>query len=867
MYVAKDLQDGRPTTQTDRHEQNAETGDSDLLSRHLNLHRSENRRLDPTRGNNGRRARHACAACAEAKLRCTDTRPCKRCLAKNFVCDRDTPSDPPGHRETTPATVPLNRRQDRSSWTLGQEDSESYIFPGPNHTTNISNPQPANVLSTPMCKSQVIFFFRRFLTQSDGMTDNQTFDPFFGQTGGFDDVLMGTFLHDIVNTNDSVSHLFGTDASAFPDVLHFGCDDLADFPSSTFDRAYLASAPIQAPRPGEERNLTLPLSADPQTPAVRRAVHAGEQAFRESMWLWDPSMEDNSISEQVNLGLSTDHSLLQHRFRELDPRFRLSPRSRDRLLSMVLRTCEPGVQRQVASCFPSVEFLSSILADFRARHVRQISPWIHFDTINLENECEEFLAALICAGAAESHQPDIRRLGSALQEAARVAIFKRLEDDNRHLRELRSIQALLLILIVGLNSASRRKIEIAETLTLSAVTTLRRGERFRNRFDTRSGIDTMQQPETLDARWMKWIQEESFRRLVYHVLFQDAQVSSALFRQPVVSYTEINLVLPCQQDLWNADNSEAWWQATLSSQNASDPTPPTLPQALQDPALISLRRDKIDVQMSLRVLVSIFWLRVWQSIQLRASSSLDTCGAYPPSNDQFFQQLVSHGQNLSLRFSEGSDEMHASVRMILELGLMHLHVSLEDIQLLAGKEGEDQARKAASRLRSWTSLPESRKALFHAGQVAKEAARCPLEFFRGYHAVVVYHASLTMWAYALLSNSQSGRQTPHPGAILDCNGFPTLVQLDENESPEMKRFILVGSATAAIKRYKDKNDTCDVDAPRIVPLTNASDVMMSMAALLATRDQSEHYCIPLVNYLTRLMRSLAKASAAMKLLR
>ncbi|KIV90740.1 hypothetical protein PV10_05366 [Exophiala mesophila] len=709
---------------------------------------------------------------------------------------------------------------------------------------------PANVLSTPMY----------------GMSHNQTFDPFFGQSG-FDDVLMGNFLHDIVNTNDSVSHLFGTNASAFPDVLHFGSDDLADFPSSAFDRTYLTSAPIQGSRPSEGGDLPLSLSTDPQTPAVRRAVHAGEQAFRESMWLWDPSMEDNTISEQANLGLSTDHSVLQHRFRELDPRFRLSQRSRDRLLSMVLRTCESGVQRQVVSCFPSVEFLSFILADFRARHIRQISPWIHFDTINLENECEEFLAALICAGAAESRQPDIRRLGSALQEAVRVAILKRLEDDNRQLRDLRSTQALVLILIVGLNSASRRKIEIAETLTLSAVTTLRRGERFRNRSDTRSGIDTVQQSEPLDARWMKWIQEESFKRLVYHVLFQDAQVSSALFRQPIVSYTEINLVLPCPQDMWNANNAETWWQATLRSQSASDPTPPTLPQALHDPALISLRRDKIDVQMSLRVLVSIFWLRVWQSIQLRAASSLDMYGASPPSSDQFFQQLVSHGQSLSLRFSEGSDEMHASIRMILELGLMHLHVSLEDIQLLAGKEGEDQARKAASRLRSWISLPESRKALFHAGQVAKEAARCPLDFFRGYHAVVVYHASLTMWAYALLSNSQSERQSPQLGTVLEYNGLTTLVQLDENETPEIKRFILLGSATAAIKRYKDKDDICDVDVPQIVPLTNASDVMMSMAALLATRDESEHYCIPLVNYLTRLMRSLAKASTAMKLLR
>jgi hypothetical protein len=688
----------------------------------------------------------------------------------------------------------------------------------------------------------------------------QSQDPFLGFDDGFDDIFMGNFLNGIINANPGGDPMPSSSIDILPDVLNFGFDGFAGSPSSI--------TPIQTGGPVQEKDRPSSSRGSTETPAVRRAAHAGEQAFRESIWLWDPSMGDSSVSEQIHLALPRDHSDAQYHIREVDAGLRISTMTRDRLLSMILSTCELRVQRQVVRCFPSTEFLSCLLADCQSRHALQISPWIHFPTLDLDNESEEFLAALICAGAADSRLSAVRKLGFALQEATRLAIMKKFEEDNRHLRDLRSIQALLLLLIVGLNSASRRKIEIAESSTLAAVTMLRRGGRFWN---TRDNLSLLRNDETHnqspEIQWNKWAEDESYKRLAYHVLFQDVQTSSALYRQPVISYSEVNLTMPCSEEVWQAKSAAAWQQQILTRRDQPSVQPLTLHSCIKDLGLLSLYRGHIDVRMSLRVMVTIFWSRVWQFIQMRSISSLEENSSSAGTTNFLQQKLVATSQDIIVRFYEDPNSMHPCVKMMLEVGLMHLHVSLEDIQHLAGKEGEEHARRAATRLRSWIGQRDSRQALFHAGQIAKAAAQCPSQYLRGFHAVMIYHASLTMWAYALLATSQTASSTSqrplYPSADIQLPG----IRLDGDETSHLKRFILLGIGNARIQRYSNGSGSSLTDEPPTISLTDAAEVMRSMAGLLSSLDKSEHYCVPIVSYLTRLMHSLAKASAAMKLLR
>ena len=97
-----------------------------------------------------------------------------------------------------------------------------------------------------------------------------------------------------------------------------------------------------------------------------------------------------------------------------------------------------------------------------------------------------------------------------------------------------------------------------------------------------------------------------------------------------------------------------------------------------------------------------------------------------------------------------------------EILRMNLCVGFEDLQNLAGKEGEEEARRALPSLRKWFSSPDSRQAMWHAGQIvfatrlpnARELrARMRDIWLRDFFAVALYHASLAFWAYGLLARA------------------------------------------------------------------------------------------------------------------
>ena len=95
--------------------------------------------------------------------------------------------------------------------------------------------------------------------------------------------------------------------------------------------------------------------------------------------------------------------------------------------------------------------------------------------------------------------------------------------------------------------------------------------------------------------------------------------------------------------------------------------------------------------------------------------------------------------------------------------MMSLHVCLDDIQLFAGRAGEDEARKIYPQVRTWTQDSESRKAVWHAGQVFHHAKKFEKTRLRDFYAVAVYHSTLVLWVWGMVTSGtsrQSGLATP-----------------------------------------------------------------------------------------------------------
>jgi hypothetical protein len=88
---------------------------------------------------------------------------------------------------------------------------------------------------------------------------------------------------------------------------------------------------------------------------------------------------------------------------------------------------------------------------------------------------------------------------------------------------------------------------------------------------------------------------------------------------------------------------------------------------------------------------------------------------------------------------------------------MSLAVSVEDIEILAGKEGDGEARRMRRRMRRWTDTRASREAVWCAGQVLRFFR--PLRKVTSFHVVLAYQAGLVLYAFAKLLDRAENNET------------------------------------------------------------------------------------------------------------
>jgi hypothetical protein len=137
--------------------------------------------------------------------------------------------------------------------------------------------------------------------------------------------------------------------------------------------------------------------------------------------------------------------------------------------------------------------------------------------------------------------------------------------------------------------------------------------------------------------------------------------------------------------------------------------------------------------------------------------------------------------------------------LILNLLQLNLHVSLDDLQLLMGKEGDDQARRMLPKLQRWSKEPVSRQALWHAAQIFRYAKAFPTGRLKEIYAIAVQHAALCLWAHGVVTKAtMASTMRGHPDANVPAAHDSSLVFLDGEESDLVHTFITTGQGTAAI---------------------------------------------------------------------
>lgn len=279
-----------------------------------------------------------------------------------------------------------------------------------------------------------------------------------------------------------------------------------------------------------------------------------------------------------------------------------------------------------------------------------------------------------------------------------------------------------------------------------------------------------------------------------------------------MSYAELTLPLPCTKELWFARTAEEFKTGYLKVRTAEAKPPPSLVDLFRDINLLSASHRQLDVQFAISVYLHGFWSLIWEYRQLDSvyRPTAQSQGFVPNPNlllNSRHQELCRLLQHFRLVTLDWHELLSAQESIVLHLLLMNLNVSLDDLQLFSGKEGEEQARRIYPTLKHWSESLEARQALWHAGQILRQGKLFPPGHLKDFYAVAVHHAALCLWTYGVVTKaSPSTQQQQAPLGYGE-----EIVFVDCEDASHAHRFVTFGSGRAAIRG--PDNTTRDASAP------------------------------------------------------
>lgn len=442
----------------------------------------------------------------------------------------------------------------------------------------------------------------------------------------------------------------------------------------------------------------------------------------------------------------------------------------------------------------------------------------------------------------------------------RVCYLSQWERNNSLTRDIELGQAYLLILEIGIWSGRSRKVEIAESFFPALLTMHRRDGSFvRSHSRSETSREILTDTHTDDApreKWKAWVRHETAKRYTFRLLQYDTTTSMALLTNPMISYAEVLLTFPDSAELWSAATPEQWKSCYTAQQSGDDSdrqgnTMATLPAFLENPAaFIATHGGKVDMGIACSAFLSCAWALTWEYVKLSVlqremsaaasgGTATHTSGITGTTTRRWSALVMGSRQDEILKLIHAfriSTETLAcpaatltpEMVMRTELILMHTHTVLEQVQLFAGMEGQDQARAVHPVIMEWVTSESARKSLWHAGQVLRAARSLLRGVICGSTAVIVYHAGLTLWIYGAASRSLA---TPLPVSPVPVGDSDDLLMDGPDTGLTLQRFFTRGYGRPCISDGP-RDRASHQDGSETVPLCRPDKVMAVISGIL-----------------------------------
>jgi hypothetical protein len=530
----------------------------------------------------------------------------------------------------------------------------------------------------------------------------------------------------------------------------------------------------------------------------RHLAASGPDAFRHHHWRFRPdASRDRAGAEEQNLSLpqmENDESSPESKL-PLKPRITAAPLSvytRDAIVALVVKHCRSENLSRIFTSFPSTELLDKLCQYYLTSPLARADTFIHVSSFDPKDKRPELLLGMVAAGAVLTSDPTLTKFGYAMHEIIRPAVGEQWEGNNALTRNIELLQAFLISLEIGLWSGHSRKIEITESFLQSPLTILRRAGKFKkNEYSSPPLREIDAENANLRSAWEEWLQQESWKRLAYRALRHDTNSSMCLMVNPLVSYAEVTLPLPCAAAVWTATNAESWLQERLKveSANMGNQQPQSVVDFMDDPGLFSShgsKSPKVDLLLASHALLSCAWALAWECIQIRSFARTKprrwSSLILSSRQDEIIKLL--HNFRISL---EDQGPQFNDINIRLEYLLLHLHAPIDEIQIFAGMEGPEQAHAVHDIVKEWVNSETARKALCHAGSLVRLMLKLPKGLIQGPLAFIMFHAALVLWTFSLVQSETAAEADTSRAA-------QTTVWLDEEvETIALQRFVQLGT--------------------------------------------------------------------------
>lgn len=276
-----------------------------------------------------------------------------------------------------------------------------------------------------------------------------------------------------------------------------------------------------------------------------------------------------------------------------------------------------------------------------------------------------------------------------------------------------------------------------------------------------------------------------------------------------ISYAELTLPVPESRELWFASTAQEWKARYLEQNyrpnNEALTQPPSPVDLLRDINVLTNEHSRIDLQYTISIFLHGFasLIREWRQMTTvyRWSSFSATMNANPNVLLQARQRELVHTLD-KLQSDPMQQTFTAQENILINMLLMNLHVSLEDLELFAGKQGDDQARSIVPALQRWAQEADSKRAIWHAGQILRWARKFPTGHLKDFYAVAVHHAALALWTWGIMTrvlrrNGQLARFNQQSEQVIYLDMEDTSAVPDQ-----IRQFMEYGTGRPAIRGWK-----------------------------------------------------------------